>query len=124
MIDDAASFKKITARVDDYFESLIGSETIKCHDFENYDFLSPSLISLNYKKIDMQYQRETMGISTGIDYRLFLNNRHTTFTPRKYSHVSNKEKHDKRKEKDYNIRKSFASHKILTFELEEGPKEN
>jgi hypothetical protein len=55
LIEDVSCFKSITAIVDDYFDELITKQVIICQNFQNYDFLSPHLINLNYKKIDGLY---------------------------------------------------------------------
>ena len=113
LIDDVANFKRITSLVDDYFEKLISLRVIKCHHFDYYDFLSPTLINVNYRKIDSLYQKQRDPNS--IDYRLFLNNRLATLTPRRFSQISQKEDEITNNKKSFK-QKSFASHKILTFE--------
>ena len=88
LIDDVVNFKRITSMVDDYFEKLISLRLIKCNHFDYYDFLSPILINVNYRKIDSLYQKQRDPNS--IDYRLFLNNRLATLTPRRFSQLSQK----------------------------------
>lgn len=73
IIDDVSSFKAINSLVDDYFDGLISREGLKCTDFDCYDFLSPNLINLNYRKIDLLYRK--YHDPNSIDYRLFLTNR-------------------------------------------------
>lgn len=85
---------------------------IRCSNSDCYDFLSPTLLPLNYRRLDQLYQRQRPPHS--LDYRLLLPQRPHSLTPRRFSQLSqNRVGGDKRK----NFKqKSFASHKILTFE--------
>lgn len=77
----------------------------------NADFLSPGLITLNYKKMDSLYQR--LADPHSIDYRLLMHNRSSTLTPAKHSQVTpalSAKAQDREKK-----RSSFASHRILDF---------
>jgi hypothetical protein len=112
LIDDLGSFKRITALVDDYFEKLLGIGVIRCSSNDCYDFLSPALLHLNYRRLDLLYQRNRTPHS--LDYRLLLPQRPHSLTPHRFSQLSQKGGEKRRNFKQ----KSFASHKILTFEPE------
>lgn len=110
-IDHPQSFKLITSKVDDLFERLIEDRTLRIS--EPYDFLSPKLIKINYKRIDTLYSCEHDPHE--LDYRLLLQNRESTLTPNKILKNTNIYEKAKGEVK----RKSFASHKILNFEGDE-----
>jgi hypothetical protein len=117
LIDDLDSFKRITAHVDDYFESLLDLAVVRCSNADCYDFLTPPLLPLNYRRLDLLYQRQRAPHS--LDYRLLLPQRPHTLTPRRFSQLSQHAAGgEKRKEFK---QKSFASHKILTFEPDSEP---
>jgi hypothetical protein len=114
-IDHPSLFKKVTSLVDEQFEHLMAAGVLRCHS--NYDFLSPELISYNYKKIDALYQR--CRDQEVIDYRLLLENRHQNLTPIKHTNITPRGHQPDRVNNRNNQPLSFASHKILTFEGED-----
>lgn len=108
-IDDVRSYKKIANEFDDYFEELVSHGIVRCSSSASMDFLCPELLNINYKKVDLRYQKSVaLGAA---DLRLFLSNRAMTLTPSR--HTNNKSANSRPRTLD-EPKSNFASHKVRT----------
>lgn len=111
-IAQPATFKQITALVDDHFETLLGP-VIRCQTQAHPDFLSPALLLTNYQRLDAHYLKNRDPHT--IDYRHFLPHRHSTLTPNK--NLSQRLKpRTPRSQTAFQPFTNPTSHRILTFE--------
>ena len=90
---------------------MLSKDVLK-YSSKQSDFLSPKLINVNYKRLDTSYQRKVE--CNMIDERLFLTSRVSTISPSKFTPFEKKKNHGLKENKGG---KSFASHKVLDYDV-------
>jgi len=55
-IKDLSEYSRIAEAFEKYFNQMIDKWSFKMSD-DNFDFLSPEFITLNYKKLDKYYEK-------------------------------------------------------------------
>jgi hypothetical protein len=105
LIDDPHTFKRISNAADAHFETLL-AHTLSCPP-NSTAFMAPSLLPHNYHALQSLYQRNRTPGS--LDHRLFLSDPLPTLTAARIAPPHRKPAQPR----------SFASHRILTFDLEE-----